>query len=145
MRARWMGAPTHASWSMFELLSAPHEEKLLVDEVKDKVLDVNHVHGILDLDHKAAFEAVSAGLPYTKAIVSEVSWHCVHANAPCYRTCGGGVPVFVSLFHNNCLLTPLLCTCPRVLPQALRLHPSVAKDVKYAVGDDILPDGTKVS
>ena len=31
-----------------------------------------------------------------------------------------------------------------VLSEGLRLHPSVAKDIKYAVEDDILPDGTPV-
>jgi cytochrome P450 len=31
-----------------------------------------------------------------------------------------------------------------MLSEGLRLHPSVAKDLKYAVEDDVLPDGTKV-
>ena len=31
-----------------------------------------------------------------------------------------------------------------VLGEGLRLHPSVAKDIKYAVEDDVLPDGTPV-
>ena len=31
-----------------------------------------------------------------------------------------------------------------VLSEGLRLHPSVAKDIKYAVEDDVLPDGTPV-
>ena len=31
-----------------------------------------------------------------------------------------------------------------VTMEVLRLHPSVPKDVKFAVKDDVLPDGTKV-
>ena len=31
-----------------------------------------------------------------------------------------------------------------VVMEALRLHPPVAEDFKFAVGDDILPDGTKI-
>mmetsp|Transcript_48017 Transcript_48017/g.134108 ORF Transcript_48017/g.134108 Transcript_48017/m.134108 type:complete len:220 (-) Transcript_48017:106-765(-) len=32
-----------------------------------------------------------------------------------------------------------------VTMEVLRLHPSVPKDVKFAIKDDVLPDGTKVS
>jgi cytochrome P450 len=31
-----------------------------------------------------------------------------------------------------------------VVLETLRLHPSVPKDVKEAVADDVLPDGTRI-